>query len=677
MDEEADLALLDQHLLKTNQLGQRMTNILGQLDNRLYRLDKAIVPLGIQPLTRKEANIESLLNYLEGKALAPSAPASAPPRPPTSRQASASSAKGYSLEPPTVKLTAPALSPIASAAPSRSATPADDSALLMRGPDIMALGEYFTALNGVVEDLERMWKGLTEGRGGAREAGVKDLSQLVEVGFEGAVQLLLRLSKEGSGRALDVESLLNNGSPTPPNYFPPLNTVLPLTTRITSLLYPAAETPKTATVLNPSYEDAISKLAGIRGEWICRSMSSLVSKVEEADEGGIWEGHSGREKVESILRLWEVIIHVAEAETMLITTLFPNHPPPTLLAQTLARPIALAEQTLAPTLAMLKRNLAQHTFTALDLYASLLRLQPQWDHTMTECLSRLGTPSSPATKDLISTLHQPISTLRSLSLRSFPEALVDIRSARADGPSTSAIIDISYSTITYLENLIRYEDVVEGLLGKSVSERSWLMGLKDAPSNVRSADEEGGIVKFFVADVLGTLLRHLEAKSRGMRHPVGQAFLLNNSSHIRNMLIIQSNSDITGPGAEAMLNKAVRDARGQFIAEFQSLTALLTNPPNDKNQRFGVPKVPTSERHVLKEAAIAFFDRFQELESILMQDPLNRQDLEMRDSVAREAEAVVRRGYEAFVGRCQSKSAEKYLRGTPDEIGRRVQAIFR
>ena len=57
----------------------------------------------------------------------------------------------------------------------QSGTPADDSALLTRGPDIMSLNEYFTALDGVIEDLEKMWKGMTEGRGGAREAGVKDL----------------------------------------------------------------------------------------------------------------------------------------------------------------------------------------------------------------------------------------------------------------------------------------------------------------------------------------------------------------------------------------------------------------------------------------------------------------------------------------------------------------------
>lgn len=39
----------------------------------------------------------------------------------------------------------------------------------------MALGEYGGALDAVIGDLERMWKGFVDGRGGAREAGVRDL----------------------------------------------------------------------------------------------------------------------------------------------------------------------------------------------------------------------------------------------------------------------------------------------------------------------------------------------------------------------------------------------------------------------------------------------------------------------------------------------------------------------
>lgn len=39
----------------------------------------------------------------------------------------------------------------------------------------MALGEFTTAFESVSADLERMWKGYKEGRGGSREAGVRDL----------------------------------------------------------------------------------------------------------------------------------------------------------------------------------------------------------------------------------------------------------------------------------------------------------------------------------------------------------------------------------------------------------------------------------------------------------------------------------------------------------------------
>ncbi|OXB39264.1 hypothetical protein J007_00940 [Cryptococcus neoformans] len=673
MDEETDLALLDQHLLKTNQLGQRMTNILGQLDNRLYRLDKAIVPLGIQPLTRKDANIDALLSYLSGKSVA-SIPNS---RPATNRQASTSSAtKGSSVEP--ASAIPPHFTASTSSKPSsRSATPTDDVVLLTRGPDIMALGEYFSALDGVIDDLERMYRGLMEGRGGAREAGVKDLTQLVETGFRSMTQLFLKLSKDGMGRTFDVDSLLNNGPPTPPNLFPPLNTLLPLTTKMTVYLNPANPAPKTLSIIQPIFEDAISQFARLRGDWVCRSLSALAVKVEEVDEGGVWEGQSGRGKVGNIMSIWEAIMHAAEGETMLAESLFPNHPPQTILTQTLTSPITLANKALSPTLSTLKKHLSRHTFTVLELYASVSRLLPQWDHIVSSCLSRLGTPQSPATTELVTALDQPVNTLRSLSLRSFPEMLVDVRSAKTEGPPTSVISDITYSTITYLESLTEYGQVVEGLLGKSKSERSWLMGLNELPSNVRSADEEGGIVKFFVADVLGTLLNHLHAKAKGMKRPIGQAFLLNNVSHIRNMLIIQSNSDITGPGAEAMLNKAVRDARSQFISEFQSLTSLLTSAPHSHTQRFAVPQLPTSERHNLKESSIAFFERLGELEGVISRYPLNRQDPEMRDSVGREVEGVVRKGYEAFATRCQNKGAEKYVKISPDEVSRRVQSMFR
>ncbi|WRT66900.1 uncharacterized protein IL334_003865 [Kwoniella shivajii] len=741
MDEEADLALLDQHLLKTNLLSQRMTNILGQLDTRLSRLDKTIAPLGLGPLTKKDTNIELILQALNGNgngngnssqssssnkpssSIPPLRPLRSIPVPSFNSDSNPSptiqttglgslpknngilspisspsiskpspvsgpSIKGFSLGTPLgnplpshLRTRTNDLSPIQSAAPSTTASPADETALLTRGPDIMSLSEYNTAFDGVVTDLERMYKGLMEGRGGAREAGVKDLasspffhwdSALVEIGFSGMTQLFLKISKDGMGKTIDAEALLNSGPPTPPTLFPPINTLLPLTSKINSTLYPRNPTPKTLSIVQPIWEQTISSFAEMRGDWFCRCLSGLVSRVEEIDEGGIWSEGRGRDKVRGLVGLWESLLNLAEAETLLITTLFPT-PPPTLLLQTLSSPTQLLTSTLQPTLNSIKKSLSSQIFTALDLYTSLTKTQISWDQGLTKCFQMTYTPSSPETKDNLSILNQPISTLRSLSLRSFPELLVDIRTTQIDGPPTSSISETTHSTLNYLETLPQYENVVEGLLGKSHSERSWLMGQKDPPSPARNANEEGGTVNLFVADVLGTLLIHLDAKSTSMRKPIGQAFLLNNLSHIRNTTS-SFNSDIIGPGAEDMLNKAFRDAKSQYLTEFHLLVNLLTT--THSTPRFGVP-VPQGERHHLKESANQFFEKLAELENIVLQYPLNRQDPDMRDRISREAENIIRGGYDAFWGRCAGKGIEKYLRGSPDDVTRRVQAMFR
>jgi exocyst complex protein 7 len=53
-DEAADIELLEQHLIKTSSISQRMTSILTNFDSRLSRLEKSILPLhrSTQSLTR-------------------------------------------------------------------------------------------------------------------------------------------------------------------------------------------------------------------------------------------------------------------------------------------------------------------------------------------------------------------------------------------------------------------------------------------------------------------------------------------------------------------------------------------------------------------------------------------------------------------------------------------------
>ena len=174
-------------------------------------------------------------------------------------------------------------------------------------------------------------------------------------------------------------------------------------------------------------------------------------------------------------------------------------------------------QTLPPSINLIKRQLSVHTFFALELYQSLVMLQQQrWDQAISKCLQMTNTPpSSPEARDVASILAAPLSTLRGLVLRSFPERLVDIRTAASGGPLASAISEVTFSTLTYLEMLPQYGPTVEGLLSSSHSERSWLMGAKEAPSMARSASEEGGVLNLYV----GGYILPLKSPAHNSRHP--------------------------------------------------------------------------------------------------------------------------------------------------------------
>jgi hypothetical protein len=115
-------------------------------------------------LELKQTDIDALLAALDGGSGHTSTPSITSQSSTRSRTAAPrTQPKGYSLE------------PIPSAPGSGVATPADEPAILTRGPDIMALREFTNAFDSVAADLERMYKGFKEGRGGAREAGVRDL----------------------------------------------------------------------------------------------------------------------------------------------------------------------------------------------------------------------------------------------------------------------------------------------------------------------------------------------------------------------------------------------------------------------------------------------------------------------------------------------------------------------
>lgn len=102
------------------------------------------------------------------------------------------------------------------------------------------------------------------------------------------------------------------GAPAPPNYFPPLQTVLALTTFVSRHV---GQQSYTQSIIQPIFDDSMASFAQLRGEWMVKSFSSMLTKVEEVDEGGIWEGGRGKEKVAALVDLWDAMPILTEVST--------------------------------------------------------------------------------------------------------------------------------------------------------------------------------------------------------------------------------------------------------------------------------------------------------------------------------------------------------------------------
>jgi exocyst complex protein 7 len=103
-----------------------------------------------------------------------------------------------------------------------------------------------------------------------------------------------------------------SGAPTPPNYFPPLQTLSPLTTFITKY---SSQQSYTQTIIQPIFDETISSFASMRGYWMVKSFRAMLVRVEEVDEGGIWEGGRGKEKVAALIDLWDAMPVMAEVSS--------------------------------------------------------------------------------------------------------------------------------------------------------------------------------------------------------------------------------------------------------------------------------------------------------------------------------------------------------------------------
>lgn len=171
--------------------------------------------------------------------------------------------------------------------------------------------------------------------------------------------------------------------------------------------------------------------------------------------------------------------------------------------------------------ASIKRDLTGQTMLLLDLYANLTEFQSKLDTRLGQVL---GTREA---EEVAGVLPNAMAVLKQLAQRSFPERLVDIRNPSRNNVANVGVDPVTHATLSYLEVLPKFGTVVDGLLRSGRGERSWLMGLPP-PSPAKSAEEEGGVLNLYVADILGALIQHLEQKAGPMRKLASYTYLLNN-----------------------------------------------------------------------------------------------------------------------------------------------------
>ncbi|KAJ9120136.1 hypothetical protein QFC22_003034 [Naganishia vaughanmartiniae] len=352
--------------------------------------------------------------------------------------------------------------------------------------------------------------------------------------------------------------------------------------------------------------------------------------LDDKSPGGEEEGR--RARCDKLLVMLQGILALMQSERMLLDHLFPKSSANSLLS-IFSTPVNHVEELLNSQIAYIKKSLASQTFYALELYQTLLHVQSDWEEITNEL------DCDPPVVRLVS---ETLNSLRNPCLRSFPEALVDIRVAQSSGKGeTSSIADVTYRTVHYLSTLPAYEHIVIDLLS-SLGDRNWLMGAVTASQRQNDGDS---ILQHFATDMLSALLEQLESRGRGMRRLVSAIFLLNN--HV----------DVLGTGGENVLNRGFRDARAKFMEVWQELVSLLAESTNAGGAVARLTGA-SGDKQQVKDSLSNFFVKLDDLEAMSKQHVLSRLDPDLRERLVQDVRNLVVPAFSSYAGR-HAKQVEK------------------
>lgn len=598
-DEAADIELLEQHLIKTSNISQRMTSILTNFDTRLIRLEKSILPLhkSTQSLTKLAENIEATLQSIDRLA---------------------SDQEGVAAE----------------------------EALILRGPRPNEVDSY-------IATVERLNASIAFNAGDPRAA--KETARLVEAGAKKMTQLYIKLTAEASSGAPPGGNTIK----TLPFSQGIIRTLSPIIDALRKMPQPSTHpSHPAAKSIYQLLKETQKGYGDMRGAWGKKCLEAMggrriIDRVETLD--GVAAGGE--------IGLWvNGIIAVADAEYdhLLNMSLITSSGAIQSTYATLLAPVnSLFTTTLTLLINMIKSNLNKHVFLALAAYQELSNAQAAWDDVQ----SRTGKKEND--------LKDSLSALRGVCLRSFPEFLLDVRSAgtKTNVELGTGIHETTNLVVNYLQQIPQVMDAV-GTALVTLGDGMWKMGEGAGKVLGKSdQDDERLVIEHFIYDVVTTLLASLNSLATASKKPAqGAIFHFNNVAFLRTRLLLDPSTpidDLLGKATQDALNSNYRTAKATYFdVNFSPLVQALGD---------------TGGRRDVKDKLTRFFDALDEasdrhrMYKVLMDDEEGKEMLQ--EEVVRLVIPALKRFHEKNV--LNSKSAAKYMKSSPEEVERQIRDFYR
>ncbi|GAA5917741.1 hypothetical protein JCM5296_000956 [Sporobolomyces johnsonii] len=626
----ADLTLLQQSLARSSKISDRMSNVLGELDDRLAKLEKSLVPIYKETgkLTRVSKNLESTMRSIDGLL-------------------------------------------------GHHDLVEREEGLIKAAPEPDDLKPYLAAIDRLVSASEALRK--TDAKG--QSATLAQMAALIESGGKQLVGVFKKWVKETSP-SVDAGSLFDKGKPFPtlsPSF---LENGLPLLSYLLAL--PDSIGPKLFAEATRAYTD-------LRAAWIEEGMKNAAKEVlidatpqlagaSAAGSAGVRGERAAGVERRGLGRFLDVLFAILKSEHALLGTVFSSLSPSQrspLYASLLTPSLSLFLSTGQSLNTLIRKSL--HSLIPIA-FACFTELQDRAGEFEEWARAKAGRKENE--------LGELTHAFRGTCLTSLPGIMEDTKSFGTKAPTgaeaTSAgVSSTTIDVVNFMRQLADNQSTVETFL-TVLGPGNW-GGPKSSSARTDDGDD---LLPRYLTDLVSTLLTSLDARARSLRGPKGTSsiFLLNNISFVRHSILSSLVSDLLGESFEDSLNKRMRSVKSSYLEIWSPLVSALLDAGLAEQSgatsaiKAGIGAVKGTggtERRDTKDRFVRFHEALEEVEALHQAARLAEGEVEMRERLKGEVERMVVPTYAKFVQRHRKDNySAKYVRLDAEGLEAKIRSIF-